>query len=148
LKLDLPEPEIQGVFETGQEYELYRAVKTILSSAATEIFIVDPYISAEMFDVYAGSIPRKVGFRLLSNQGNVPAAVMGLAQKYASGGNFQLRSSTSIHDRVLFADDRVWVCGQSLKDAAKKKPTYIVELDESLMRRIYEDLWANATPVV
>jgi len=36
LKLDLPEPEIQGVFETGQEYELYRAVKTILSSAATE----------------------------------------------------------------------------------------------------------------
>jgi hypothetical protein len=49
---------------------------------------------------------------------------------------------------VLFADGRVWLCGQSLKDAAKKKPTYIVEHDEPLMRRIYEDVWANTTPLV
>jgi hypothetical protein len=40
------------------------------------------------------------------------------------------------------------VCGQSLKDAAKKKPTYIVEHDEPLMLRIYEDVWANGTPLV
>jgi hypothetical protein len=51
-------------------------------------------------------------------------------------------------ESVLFADNRVWVCGQSLKDAAKKKPTYIIEHDEPLMRRIYEELWVNATPVV
>jgi hypothetical protein len=33
LKLDLPEPEIQGVFEPGQEYEFYRTVRTILEQA-------------------------------------------------------------------------------------------------------------------
>ena len=38
---------------------------------------------------------------------------------------------------MLFADGRVWLCGQSLKDAARKKPTYVVEHDEPLMRRIY-----------
>lgn len=140
LKLDLPEPEIQGVFEPGQEYEFYRTVKTILGTADNEIFIIDPYINAEMFDVYASSIPRSVSFRLLTNSANIPSAVLSLAQKYASGGNLQFRSSSSIHDRVLFADGQVWVCGQSLKDAAKKKPTYIVELDGPLMRRIYEDL--------
>jgi hypothetical protein len=148
LKLDLPEPQMQTVFEPGQEYEFYRAVKTILGFANQEIFIIDPYINAEMFEVYANSIPRTVSFRLLSNQTNIPSAVISLAQKYASGGNFQFRTSTSIHDRVLFADNRVWVCGQSLKDAAKKKPTYIVEHDEPLMRRIYEDVWANATPLI
>jgi len=148
LKLDLPEPEIQSVFEPGQEYELYRTVKTILGFAAKEIFIIDPYIHTEMFEVYADSIPRTISFRLLTNTANIPPAVLSLAQKYAAGGNFQLRTSTAIHDRVLFADNRVWVCGQSLKDAAKKKPTYIVELDELLMRGIYEELWANARPVV
>ena len=44
-----------------------------------------------------------------------------LGHKYVTGGNFQLRSSTAIHDRVIFQDNRVWVIGQSLKDAAKKK---------------------------
>ena len=123
-------------------------MKAVLEMATKEIFIIDPYINAEMFDVYAGSIPRSVSFRLLTNNANTSSAVLSLEQKYATGRNLQVRSSTSIHDRVLFADNRVWLCGQSLKDAAKKKPTYIVEHDEPLMRRIYEDVWAGATPVV
>lgn len=148
LKLDLPQPEIQSVFEPGQEYEFYRAVKTILGLATKEIFVIDPYLSVDIFDVYAGSIPRSVSFRLLSVGTNLPSAVLSLAQRYASGGNFQLRDSKVIHDRVLFADGRVWLCGQSLKDAAKKKPTYIVEHDEPLMRAIYEDVWAKAATMV
>jgi len=143
LRLDLPEPEIQGVFEPGQEYEFYRAVKQILGLATREVFVIDPYLSPELFDVYAGAIPRTVSFRLLS--ANIPSSVLSLAQKYASGGNFQLRTTNAIHDRVLFADSRVWLSGQSLKDAAKKKPTYIVEHDEPLMRKVYEDIWSGAT---
>jgi len=41
--------------------------------------------------------------------------------------------------------------GQSIKDAAKNKPTYMVELSAGLvptMRRIYDDLWAKAATVV
>lgn len=147
LRLDLPEPEIQSVFEPGQEYEFYRAVKTILGFANREIFIVDPYINSEMFEVYADSIPRTVSFRLLGNAASA-SAVKPVAQKYAAGGNLQFKSSDRIHDRVIFVDGRVWVCGQSLKDAAKKKATYIVEHDEPLMRSIYEDVWANAKSVI
>ena len=76
-----------------------------------------------------------------------PKDVKTLALKYAAGGNFAFRSSNSIHDRVLFADGRVWLTGQSLKDAAKKKPTYIVEHDEPLMRTVYEDIWNKATVI-
>lgn len=146
LRLFMPLPEIQEVFAPGQEYEFYRAIKTILGFASKEIFVIDPYISTEMFDTYAAAIPRTVSFRLLSS--NIPGPVLSLAQKYAAGGNFQLRSSNLIHDRVLFADNRIWLCGQSIKDAAKKKPTYIVEHDESVMRPPYEGLWASATVVV
>lgn len=146
LSLDLPEPEIKGVFEPGQEYEFYVAVKTILALANKEIFVVDPYLSAELFDVYAEAIPRTVSFRLLSN--NIPTNALQIAQKYASGGNLKLRNSSAIHDRVLFADSRVWLCGQSLKDAAKKKPTYIVEHEEPLMRPVYENIWGSSVVVI
>ena len=108
--------------------------------------MIDPYLSMEIFDVYASSIPRSVTFRLLSN--NVPSDVKALAQKYASGGNLQFRSSASVHDRVIFVDKRVWLSGQSIKDAAKKKPTYIVEHDEPLMREIYERIWQSALVVI
>ena len=145
LELDLPDSGIKGVYEPGEEYEFYRDVTACLKLAQKEIFVIDPYLSTEIFDVYASAIPRTVGFRLLS--ANVPVDVKTLALKYAAGGNFAFRSSNSIHDRVLFADGRVWLTGQSLKDAAKKKPTYIVEHDEPLMRTVYEAIW-QASPVI
>jgi len=114
--------------------------------AQKEISVIDPYLSTEIFDVYAKAVPRSVMFHLLS--ANVPADVQTLAQKYASGGNFAFRTTNAIHDRVLFADSRVWVIGQSIKDAAKKKPTYIIEHDEPLMRNIYEDIWNKATVLI
>jgi hypothetical protein len=145
LELDLPDAGIKGVYEPGEEYEFYRDMTACLKLAQKEIFVIDPYLNTEIFDVYASAIPRTVGFRLLS--ANVPADVKTLAQKYAAGGNFAFRSSNSIHDRVLFADGRVWLTGQSLKDAAKKKPTYIVEHDEPLMRTVYEDIWNKASVI-
>jgi len=145
LELDLPEPEISEVYEPGQQYEFYRDVKVCLGTARKEIFVIDPYLNTEIFDVYASAIPRTVAFRLLS--ANVPADVEALAEKYAAGGNFAFRVSNSIHDRVLFADDRVWVTGQSWKDAAKKKPTYIIEHDAPLQRIVYEDVWNKAAAV-
>jgi hypothetical protein len=146
LDLDLPDTGLKGVYEPGQEYEFYSDVTACLKLAQKEIYVIDPYLSTEIFDVYAKAIPRTVKFRLLS--ANVPADVQALAQKYASGGNFAFRTTNAIHDRVFFADDRVWVIGQSIKDAAKKKPTYIIEHDEPLMRNVYEDIWNKATVVV
>jgi hypothetical protein len=142
----LREVGIKGVYEPGQEYEFYRDMAACLKLAQKEIFIVDPCLNAEIFDVYAHAIPRTVSFRLLS--ANVPAEVKKLAQKYASGGNLDFRSSAEIHDRLLFADDRLWLIGQSLKDAARKKPTYIVEHDASLQRPLYERIWQAAAAVL
>jgi hypothetical protein len=146
LQIDMPDTGIKGVYEPGEEYEFYGDVTACLKVAQKEILVVDPYLNPDIFNVYARSIPRTVFFRLLS--ANTPGDVRALAQKYAAGGNFALRSSVSIHDRVIFADNRVWLCGQSLKDAAKTKPTYIVEHDETLMRDVYEKLWNAATPLV
>ena len=56
-----------------------------------------------------------------------------------------------MHDRHVFADSRGWIIGQSIKDAARKKPTYMVEISTSAvaaMQAIYEGIWSRATTVV
>ena len=146
LELDLPEREILGVYEPGEEYEFYHDLKTILQMGTHDVFVIDPYADLNLFDIYAGGISRQAKFRLLSNK--IQSDVVAVAQMYASGGNFSLRSSDKIHDRVIFVDERVWLAGQSIKDAAKKKPTYIVEHAESLMRAVYEPIWAQATVIL
>jgi hypothetical protein len=69
---------------------------------------------------------------------------------YAKSRPLELRYSADVHDRTVFLDHRGWVIGQSIKDAARKKPTYLIELDEPLLTAatdIYSRIWAAATIV-
>jgi hypothetical protein len=64
-------------------------------------------------------------------------------------GRFEVRSSNEVHDWVIFVDDRCWVIGQSIKDAAKKELTYTVEYSGAAsMKGIYEPIWNNSIVAV
>jgi hypothetical protein len=147
LELFLPDPELAGAYEPGDEYEFYRDLKTIVGLGTKELFITDAYLDTQLFDVYMENVNQSVVIRILTNQLSDPLRIV--AGKFASRGNFELRSSKDVHDRVVFADDRCWVIVQSIKDAAKKKATYIVEhTGASAMKAIYDAIWATATVVV
>ncbi len=147
LELMLPESEIAGAYEPGDEYRFYRDLKAIVGFAARELLVIDSYLDTELFDVYMENVNPSVAIRVLTNQVGEPLRLV--AGKFAKRGKFELRSSMDVHDRVAFADDRCWVIGQSIKDAAKKKPTYIVEHSgAATMRGIYEPIWASAMSVV
>ena len=46
----------------------------------------------------------------------------------------ELKKTKKIHDRVIFIDNMAcWVVGQSLKDAAKAKPTYLSPLSPDVV---------------
>jgi hypothetical protein len=69
---------------------------------------------------------------------------------YAKSRSLELRSSADVHDRRLFIDRRGWVIGQSIKDAARKKPPYLIELEEPSLRAerdIHHRIWGAATIV-
>jgi hypothetical protein len=147
LEWTLPSPEIAGSYDTGDEYAFYRDLKTIVGFATKELFIVDNYLDTQLFDVYMENANPSVTVRVLTDKVLDPLKVV--AEKFSKHGGFELRSSKEAHDRVVFADDRCWVIGQSIKDAAKKKPTYIVEHSgAATMKGIYESIWAGATTVV
>lgn len=125
LELIMPEPELAGAYEPGDEYQFYRDLKIIVGFASADLFIIDNYLDIQLFDVYMSNVPPSVAVRVLTNQISEP--LRAVAEKYAKSARLELRSSKDAHDRVVFADDRCWVIGQSIKDAARKKPTYIVE---------------------
>jgi hypothetical protein len=147
LELMMPEPELAGAYEPGDEYQFYRDLKTIVGFATSDLFIIDNYLDTQLFDVYMENVAPSVAVRVLTSQ--VADALRAVAEKYAKKGSLELRSSKDVHDRVVFSDDRCWVIGQSIKDAARKKPTYIVEHSgAATMKGIYEGIWASATVIV
>jgi hypothetical protein len=120
----------------------------IVETAANSLFIIDNYLDAQLFDLYVEKVGAAVDIRILTDQ--LRGAVQTVALKFSKRGRFELRTSGgATHDRHVFLDDRGWVIGQSIKDAALKKPTYIVELgDPTALRNIYEQIWLGATSVV
>ena len=140
---------MRGGYDAGDEYAFYKDLKDILAGAHRDIFIVDNYLNTEFFDLYVAPIRAGVSLRILTDQ--VRGNLESVAKKYATSLSVELRSSSHVHDRLIFVDQRYWTVGQSIKDAAKKKPTYMVELSAALVpavRKIYEDLWSKAAVVV
>lgn len=128
LRLHLPEEEIKGVYAAGEQYEFYRDLSGLIAEATQEVFIVDAYLDETIFNLYLDKVPAGVKVRVLTNK--VAANVDMVARMFASGKPLELRSDGGVHDRVVFIGQRGWVIGQSIKDAAQKKPTYMIELEE------------------
>jgi hypothetical protein len=149
LEAMLPEAEVRGAYEAGDEYAFYEDLKGILAAAAHDVFVVDNYLDTQFFELYVHPIGPGVAIRILTDQ--VRGNLMAVANKYATRGNLELRSSAEVHDRHVFVDGRGWMIGQSIKDAARRKPTYMVEIGAALIptvRQTYEDIWQRATVVV
>ena len=128
MRLQLPEEEIKGVYEPGDEYAFYRDLSSLIQTATKGVLIVDAYLGEQVFNLYVSKVSNGATVRILSNK--IDANVERVARMYAKSRPLELRSSADIHDRTVFLDQRGWVIGQSIKDAAKKKPTYLIELDE------------------
>jgi hypothetical protein len=147
LEMMLPEAELAGAYEQGDDYRFYKDLKAIVGFASKELFAIDNYLDNQLFDVYMENVSSSVQVRVLTQK--VSDSLKLVAEKFAKRGGFELRSSNGVHDRVVFADERCWVIGQSIKDAATKKPTYIVEHSGAdTMKGIYETLWNAGATVV
>ena len=150
LELKNPE-ETQKVYGPGAQYDFYRDLKRIIEGASKSVFIVDPYINTELFDLYVEKIRNGVNVQLLTS--NFDSATEAVIKKYQAKPSirFQAKRSPDIHDRVIIIDGTAcWVLGQSIKDAAKKKPTYIAPLPSdvvTLKEAHYEKIWNAATTV-
>ena len=153
IRLDL---ELEGRNEIGTAYgpnEVYRYfadLKQIVGGATKDLLIVDPYFNGEAFDNYLAGISNKVTIRLFLEHNRKEVSTYAGKHHEQYGTQFELRSSKSLHDRVVFVDhDACWISGGSIKDGGKK-PTYLIPLAPSIAekkQRIYEELWSRSKPI-
>lgn len=147
LELKVP-TDIKVSFGAGNVYDFFNALTKVIASAEKSIFIIDPYLDHTVFDHYLNSRQAGVKVRLLLSHN--AQKIVPSAQKYVSqyGEVLELMESKSLHDRVIFIDgDVCWLLGQSLKDAAKAKPTYLVPLPPDVVPeklKNYEAIWGSA----
>ena len=149
LHLRLPEEEIKGLYQPGEQYAFYRDLSSLVVAVTTEVFIVDAYLDEQLFNLYVDKVPAAAIVRILSN--NIGANVVTVAKMCATNRSLELRSSTDVHDRMVFLDTRGWVTGQSIKDAAKKKPTYLIEIEEPMLsaaRNVHQTIWSVAKVLI
>lgn len=141
----------EQVFGPGAAYDFFKALNELVSSAERTLFLVDPYMDAEVFDGYLSALKpgKKVRLLVNKNASNVKVAAGKFRTQYAS--EIEVRKSTQIHDRIVFVDDaQCWVLGSSIKDAAAKKPTYLAPLANDVVAAklgYYDDIWAASTPI-
>lgn len=147
LELQIPE-QLDQAFGPGAVYDFLKALRDLMASARKSIFVVDPFLDEQIFDAYITSVSPQVIVRLLAHKYATalkPALAMFVVQTKMS---VEIRISSAIHDRVVFLDDRTcWVLGQSIKDAAKLKPTYIAPLSIDVVQKKiidYEQIWSTA----
>jgi hypothetical protein len=103
----LPEEEIKGMYESGEQYAFYRDLSSLIATAIREIFIIDAYLDEQVFNLYVDKVPTSATVRVLSNK--IGINVKTVAKMYADGRSLEPRSSADIHDRAIFLDQRGWV---------------------------------------
>lgn len=150
LELTVPD-NTRTVFKAGEVYDFFRALNEVISSAEKSIFIIDPYLDDSVFNHYLSSRKPEVRVQLLlsKNAENLKTSADKYNQQF--GGVVEIRTTKAVHDRVIFLDEYVcWVLGQSLKDAAKAKPTYLAPLAPDVVPAKlaeYNDIWACANKI-
>lgn len=148
LELEAPVSADQA-FGPGAVYDFYKALSSLLSSATTSLLITDTFLDPDIFDTYLAQVQPTVSTRLLARE--YAAQLRPAVQKFAaqSGRSVEVKVSKDFHDRVIFVDGlSCWVLGQSVKDAAKAKPTYLAPLSADVSKlklQHYEVVWSAAT---
>jgi hypothetical protein len=150
LELELPALPARA-FGPGAAYDFLKSLKDVLKIAVSDLFIIDPYIDGDIFDTYISDLDSRVSARILTDK--FPPSLKPAVAAFRSQHSIQLdvRASKAIHDRVVFVDrSACWVLGQSVKDAARRKPTYLAPLSPDIVApklADYEAIWSAATPI-
>jgi hypothetical protein len=150
LELKAPDTKAQA-FGPGAVYDFFKALGDLLSSAKASLLVVDPYMDAQIFDQYLSRTPAGIASRLLI--GKASPDLKAAAERFRGQhlANLEVRTSNELHDRLVFIDgDVCWVLGQSIKDAAVKKATYLAPLSPDVSYAklaLYEDVWKRANAI-
>lgn len=138
------------IFEKKSTHSFDKFLRTTLSGATTKVAIADSYVDETIFDTVLDSIPKTVLIQLIYS--HIPSAnqtAFDTRQKrfITEYPEYAIKKHKDLHDRFLIVDDRAYIIGPSIKDAASNSPALVVALsikDSSALNKFFHKLWVNA----
>jgi hypothetical protein len=144
----------EAVYPSDLPYDAYKDIKAIISLAAKKLMVVDPYVDSTVVTLLENVQPG-VEIQVLTRkmQGDFRLAgqkFKGQRQK-AQQGTLEVRKSGKLHDRFVFADDKSFHLGASIKDAGMKMCAMSEFEDSDIKSKLNEIIsgyWAEAEIVL
>lgn len=148
---------VSGAFvPVGKPLDAFASIGKILSSAKSDLLIVDPYMDEKVLTQFATLASQGVPMRLLADEKFKKASLLPAAalwkQQHGAAWPLEVRLSPAmvLHDRLISVDQiNVWLLTQSLNAFAQRSPATISKVDaETAALKVvaYRTLWAAATP--
>ena len=118
-----PEVSREAIYPGGTPYDAYKDIRDELTAATRKLIIVDPYVDSTLFNMLENVQPG-VEIQVLTRkmQGDFQLAGQKFKEQRekAQQGTLEVRKSGKLHDRFVFADDKFFHLGASIKDAGTK----------------------------
>ncbi len=158
-KAELAAPAaVQGAFIlAGHRFDVFAAVGKVLSTAKSDVLMIDPYADAKVLTDYALLAPEQVSVRVLADQAFPQPSLEPAARHWASQFgptrplSVRMAAARTLHDRALLVDHTTaWTLGQTFKDLVARAHTALTRLEAepgALKIAAYEQMWAAATPL-
>ena len=130
------------IFGEKNTHSFDKYIRNILKSANKEIKIVDTYVSGQIFDNLLDESPKNIPIKFLYKQDN--GGFLNRIKRFKKEYNFQEKNSHNFHDRFIIIDEKGYIIGPSLKDAADKKPAILITLnndDSKKLDQLFLMLW-------
>lgn len=157
LELKVPS-SMQGAFiPPGDTWNGYSALIKLVQVNCNQIFIVDPYLNADIYLHFAPHVVALEGLRCLaSKQSQSHAGLVAAKSKWDTDAVSHTRSvevryapEKTLHDRLIIIDSReVWLISQSIKDIAKRSPASVSRAGKDtayLKAQHYTCLWNQSS---
>lgn len=139
--------KIQGEYPAGDQFGFYTDLKKLISGAKEEILFVDPYLDYELLEMCFDRV-KDIHLRVLTSTPDSKVIKSLEMLKNKNGLNLEFRTSNELHDRYVTLDEDTWTTGQSIKDAAAKKPTYLMRLSMEAIKNENEKIWGRAKVIM
>jgi hypothetical protein len=146
-----------GFVPHGDLFEAFVQIATIFQSAASDLLIVDPYVSDQVLRDYGKSAAEGTTLRLLGAKNKHTETLAPAARAWNQTSpqrrplEVRLVERGVVHDRIIVVDrTTVWIVTQSLKDLAANAPATVTRFADDLAppkREAYEAIWSSAAPI-
>jgi len=152
LELELSgRAEVGNAYATGEIYNFFHDLKSIVNGAKSEIFLIDPYFDGEAFNNYLADVKNNVNVRIFTDRHTQDVKVYIDKHQAQFNSQITLKKYKKLHDRLIIVDNNeCWITGGSINHAGNKSPTYLIPVGTEITQekiRIYNEIWISKEPV-